>query len=104
MARAQQVLTLANEAITIDVPEDQSGLGSIQYGAGGLGTLVVEASIIRDAWFPVGLRNALTDAVVADLAAAGGAYFPVAGYNKIRVRKSVAGAGPVTAGLAFGSY
>lgn len=104
MARVQQALTAADETITLDIPEDESGLGSVQYGAGGLGTIVVEASITRDAWFQVGLRNALTDAVVADLSAAGGAYFPVAGYNKVRVRKSVAGAGPVTVGLAFGRY
>ena len=104
MARITKDLTAADETIEIDVPEDQAGLASMHYGTGGAGTIVAEACIQAGAWFPVGIRDAITDGVVANLAAAGAGYFPVAGYNKIRVRKSVAGGGPVTASLAFGKY
>lgn len=110
MARATKVLTNINEEITISDVDELNGAASIQYGAGGLGTLVLEVSCQDngaappvDDWVQIKIFNPAiaVNAAVDNLAAAGYAWAEVVGVKKVRVRKSVAGAGPVRATLTI---
>lgn len=100
MATAQKDLTNANDEIRVDVPNDHGYIAGIQYGTGGLGTIVLEGRINNgNDWFAIGITPAAGGAVVASLAAAGAGSADVSFCEEVRIRKSVAGAGPVTAGL-----
>ncbi len=118
MARITGVLTNVNDALTIkDVDENNGGV-SITYKTGGLGTIVVEVSALDsqtnvngnlvddDEWVQLKLRNpsAAVNADVDNLAAAGIAWADIIGVKKVRVRKSVAGAGPVTVTLTVNNF
>lgn len=104
MAQAQKALTNANDELVMAVPQHINGGGSVHYGAGGLGTIVVEGHNGLEQsgakqWFAIGMKSFADDTVVADLSAAGAAYFNSVGLKEVRVRKSVAGAGPVDVSL-----
>jgi hypothetical protein len=88
-------LTNAEETLVLDTNEYQAGAAVVQYGAGGLGTIVLEATVNGTDYVALKMTNPTTKADVDNLAAAGVAWAEVVGYDKVRVRKSVAGAGPV---------
>lgn len=108
MARATKVLTNINEEIVIGDVDEINGAASIQYGAGGAGTLVLEVSSQDDGanppvdqWVQVKMFNpaiAVND-FVDNLVAVGYAWAEIVGARKVRLRKSVAGAGGVRATL-----
>lgn len=99
MARITKSLTLINETIECKLPQDRDAIAGIQYGAGGLGTLVLEGTCDGITWIPFGIFPADGSAVVASLTASGIAYTRVGYVEHVRIRKSVAGAGPVLATL-----
>lgn len=99
MAQISKSLTLINEGFELKIPQDQDAIAGLQYGAGGLGTLVLEGTCDGITWIPFGLYPADGTAVVLNLAASGIAYARVGYVLKVRVRKSVAGAGAVLATL-----
>lgn len=99
MARITEALTALDEEISMLIPEDQDAIAGIQYGSGGLGTLVLEGTCDDVTYHAIGIYPADGSAVVADLAAAGIAYARVGFVKRVRIRKSVAGAGPVSATL-----
>lgn len=107
MARVQGVLTALNDLLLYpNVTDEFNGGGSVQYGIGGLGTIVVEVhSGYLDAngnpeWTAIAMSDSGNN-IVASLAAPGIAFFDAIGINALRIRKSVAGAGPVRVALNY---
>lgn len=100
MASVTKSLTEADEVITIDIPQDKSGFASVQYGAGGQGTLVLEGTIDYETWVELEMQDE-HGGTVASLTAAGIAHQRTFALEAIRVRKSVAGGGPVLASLSW---
>lgn len=103
MARVVKILTAANEEIKLDVRTDKRAVAGVQYGAGGLGTIVLEGRILDAEWVAIGLQSPAdaNAAAAANLAAAGAGSADVSWCEEVRVRKSVAGAGPVTVGFTI---
>lgn len=108
MAAVTKVLTALNDVCgPLDIPQDYSAAGSVQYGSGGLGTIVVEGILegqdesVTANWIGLKLNNPNTKGDVDNLAAIGIGNFECWAYNKVRIRKSVAGAGGVTATLSI---
>jgi hypothetical protein len=108
MAATTKALTGANEVCgPLDIPQDYSGAGTVQYGNGGLGTIVVEGILegqdesVAANWIALKLNNPNTKGDVDNLAAVGLGNFECWAYNKVRARKSVAGGGAVTVTLAI---
>lgn len=103
MARARGILTNLNDEISLEDRDEINGAASIQYGAGGLGTVVMEQTNNDAEWVQLKMKNPSTavNAEVDNLAAAGIAYAEIVGASKVRARKSVAGAGPVTVVLTL---
>ena len=101
---SNKILTAAEEVNgPIVVPRDHIVNAGVQYGAGGLGTLVLEGTLNEVDWVAIGLTPAGGGAVVASVAAAGIWYAAVSQYSSVRLRKSVAGGGPVTSSLSIAS-
>lgn len=100
MASVTKSLTEADEVITIDIPQDKSGFVSVQYGTGGQGTLVLEGTIDYETWVELEMQDE-HGGVVASLTAAGIAHQRTFALEAVRVRKSVAGGGPVLASLSW---
>lgn len=103
MARAIKQLAALNDAITINLPGEESCIGSVQLPVGWAGTVVVEAQINDVDWAPVALTPAAGGAAVANIAAAGMWTFGPLAANIVRARVSVAGAGGKV-GLAVAPY
>jgi len=100
MARVTKSLTYIDETIAINIPQDKSGFVSVQYGAGGQGTLVLEGTVDGENWVGIDMEDE-AGTPVANLSAAGIAHQRTFGLEAVRVRKSVAGLGPVLASLSW---
>lgn len=103
MARSVAILTALNDAVEVNAADVASAVASMNYGTGGLGTIVLEVSAADpDEWIQIKVKNPAfaVNAEVDNLAAAGIAWADIKGVRKVRVRKSVAGAGPVTVTLS----
>ena len=100
MAQVNKNLVAIDENITLDIPTDATAVVGVQYGVGGLGTIVLEGSMDAGAsWFTIQLLKPDGTAAVLLLAAAGQGYADVSYCDRVRVRKSVAGAGGVLVGV-----
>lgn len=108
MARATKDLTALNDEIVISDIDESNGGVSVYYGTGGLGTLVVEVSAVDagNEWVQIKLKNPsiAVNAEIDNLAAQGIAWADIVGVRRVRARKSVAGAGPVTTTLTVNNF
>lgn len=96
MAQVNKALVGAGETIVLDIPTDDTAVVGIQYGAGGLGTIILEGTMDGGAsWFTIQLQKPDGTAAVLLLAAPGQGYADVSYCDKVRVNKTVAGAGAV---------
>jgi hypothetical protein len=100
MAIVRKPLVAQDDAVVLDVPTDHSAIAGVQYGVGGLGTIALEGRILDGDWFGIGMKKPADDTALATLAAAGAGYADVSYCDAVRVRKTVAGAGPVNVGLS----
>lgn len=83
------------------VPRDSFTQAGIQYGAGGLGTIVLEGTRNDTDWVTIGFDKDDGSGVATSLAAAGGGHADISTLSQIRIRKSVAGAGAVLTSLSI---
>ena len=96
MAFIKKAIAALNDEISVNCPNDDVSMATLQLPTGWAGTVVVEASN-DDAttWVALGLTPAAGGAVVANAAAAGMWNTAYGVYDRIRARVSVAGAGGV---------
>lgn len=100
-AVATKTLTALNDKLgPLEVPGGVITAG-MQYGAGGQGTIVLEGTINDTDYIAINVTPAGGGASVANLAAAGIGTADVSAYSKVRINKSVAGAGGVSASLSL---
>lgn len=98
-AKATKTLTALNDLVgPIEVPGGVIMAG-VQYGAGGLGTIILEGTLNDTDYATIALTPAGGGAAVLLLSAAGIANADVSAYSRVQIRKSVAGAGGVLATL-----
>jgi hypothetical protein len=96
MATVRKTLVALNENITLDIPTDKGAIAGVEYGAGGLGTIELQGQMHpAGAWFTIQLLQPDGTAAALNLAAAGVGYADVSYCDKVRVNKTVAGAGGV---------
>lgn len=101
---ASKALTAQNDKVgPIVLPKDRKIRASVQYGAGGQGTIVLQGTVDGTTFIDIGLTPASYGAVVANLAASGIGFADVSGFRSVQINKSVAGAGAVTATLGIQS-
>jgi hypothetical protein len=106
MAQAIKQLAALNDQIEIDVPTDQNALPLIQVAAGWAGTLVFEGMMLGSGDYvilPMTNIAVTPNTSALNTVAAGIFTGPVAPYDKVRVRVSVAGAGGKV-GLSVAPY
>lgn len=100
MATVNKVLTAINEEIILDIPTDRTAICGLQYGAGGLGTVELQGTMDAGVtWFTIQLSKPDGTAAALSLVAAGQGYAEVGYCDRVRAKKTVAGAGPVTTTL-----
>jgi len=110
MGKLKGVLTSLNDILgPFPIYNYINGGVCVQYGTGGAGTIVLEASLDEQddssiQWTQIQMKNPndIAGAPIANLAAAGLGVADVVGFRLIRVRKSVAGIGPVTVSMSVG--
>lgn len=101
---AKKVLTAADDVIgPFVVPRDNFVQAGVQYGAGGVGTIALEGTRDGTTYLTIGLSKDDGSGVVTTLAASGGGSADVSTFDKVRIRKTVAGGGDVTASLVIAS-
>lgn len=96
MAQVNKALVALNDNIILDIPTDDTAVVGIQYGAGGLGTIELQGTMDGGAtWFTIQLLKPDGTAAALNLAAPGQGYADVSYCDKIKINKTVAGAGGV---------
>ena len=96
MATVRKTLVAANDNIELDIPTDKGAVAGVEYGAGGLGTIELQGRLHPlGAWFTIQLQKPDGTAAALNLALAGVGYADVSYCDRVRVNKTVAGAGGV---------
>jgi hypothetical protein len=102
MAIVKKNLVALNDNVELDVPTDFGAIAAIQYGAGGLGTIELQGTVDGGAtWFTIQLLKPDGTVAATNLAAAGVGYNDVSYCDKVRINKTVAGAGAVAVVLSL---
>lgn len=110
MGKLKGTLTNINDVLgPFPIYQYINGGVSVQYGTGGAGTIVLEASLDEKddptiQWSPIQMKNPndIGGAAIGSLSAAGLGISDVVAYRLLRVRKSVAGGGPVVVTMIVG--
>lgn len=105
MAQVLKNLNAVDAAITFNISEDQiGGVFSLQYPTGGIGTIVVEATLDDITWEALTFVKSSDTAstLVASAAAAGLFIGDIPACAKIRARKSL-NAGACIVGFSVGT-
>jgi hypothetical protein len=107
MAATTKNLNGVGDSVVLDVPQDWSTGGSLQYPSGGTGTIVVEGIVegqdesLAANWIQLKLNNPNTKLDVDNLTAVGIGNFETWAYSKVRARKT-ATVGACSVSIAIG--
>jgi len=99
MATVKKALAVLNDSIEIDIPSDKLSITGLQLIAGFVGQVVLEGTILGGSdYFVIALNPSGGGAAVLitptpAVAGANGWWAETRGYEKVRARVSVAGAG-----------
>lgn len=108
MALATKALTALNQEIVIDDPTEYNGGLAVQYGTksstGGAssGTIVVEGTLNGTDWDDIKMTRPSTDTQTNTISSAGIWMANIVGFDKVKVRMSVAGDVVVSLNVAMG--